>query len=211
VRYDFSDLTATKSYKQLQKVTNSYKERQTVTKSYKKLQKATRRREQQQRQQGRKEQTNNAGSLSKSILTASCPRELSMLVVTEAAILRKGLKWAGFNRQRQGRVKLETNRMRFRAFYGSDPIVYAVLLHDLQTTDLDEARIELDEDGVKPFFLAISWLYSYYTEAQLAGRFGYCERTCRKYLWFFARKIRALKEQKVRLCQRHTSVADPKY
>jgi hypothetical protein len=35
VRYDFSYLTATKSYKQLQKVTNSYKERQTVTNSYK--------------------------------------------------------------------------------------------------------------------------------------------------------------------------------
>ena len=180
-------------------MTNSYKQRQTVTNSDKQYQTET---ERQQGQQGRQEQTNDAASPSEPII-ASCPKELLMLVLSEAAILREGLEYAGFSRRRRRNVDLETNKERFRAFYGSNPVVYAVLLHDLQTTDLDEARIDLDEGGVKPFFLAINWLYSYDTEAQMAGRSGYCERTCRKFAWFFAKKIKALEDEKVRLCQRH--------
>ena len=126
-----------------------------------------------------------------------------MLVLSAVAILRKGLEYAGFSRRRQD-VDLSTNEERFRGFYGCNPIVYAVLLHDLQTTEIDEARIDLDEEGLKPFFVAIHWLYSYPTECQMAGRSGYCEKTCRKIVWFFAKKIKALVEQKVRLCQQHS-------
>jgi hypothetical protein len=97
-------------------------------------------------------------------------------------------------------VDLSTNEERFRGFYGCNPIVYAVLLHDLQTREIDEARIELDEEGVKPFFVAIHWLYLYPTECQMAGRSGYCEKTCRN----FAKKIKALVEQKEQLCQQHS-------
>jgi hypothetical protein len=120
-----------------------------------------------------------------------------MLVVSEATVLRKGLKYAGFGRSRSASVNLTTSKARFRAFYGSNPIVYAAILHDIQTTDNPDAQVELIPDAIKPFFMAIHWLYSYRTEHQLSGMFGYCKTKCREYVWFFAGKIQALKEQKV--------------
>jgi hypothetical protein len=76
-----------------------------------------------------------------------------MLVVSEATVLRKGLKYAGFGRSRSASVNLTTSKARFRAFYGSNPIVYAVILHDIQTTDNPDAQVELSPDAIKPFFI----------------------------------------------------------
>ena len=120
-----------------------------------------------------------------------------MLVVSEARILRKGLKYAGFSRGRHANVSLKTNLERFQSFYGSAPAIYAVILEDLQTTLNPSARIILDKHTLKHFLLALHWLRCYKTEAQLSGMFGFDEKTCRKYVWYYSAKIQALKEDKV--------------
>jgi hypothetical protein len=121
-----------------------------------------------------------------------------MLVVSELKILHKGLQYAGFSNRRQKRVKHETNMERFRSFYGSDPVVYAKILDDLIFTDIPAASIAgNDEVTLKHYLMAIHWLKCYRTETVQSGQFGFCEITCRKYAWYFAERIQALKDQKV--------------
>jgi hypothetical protein len=62
-------------------------------------------------------------------------RNTNMLIATRPdEILQEGLEIGGFNRQQQQRVKRNTNLRQFRAMYGSNPIVYAQIIEDLQTT-----------------------------------------------------------------------------
>jgi hypothetical protein len=140
--------------------------------------------------------THSASLIQLEELCITC--EARMLVVSEATVLRKGLQYVGFSQRRQRSVNRETNLERFRSNYGSNPIVYAVLLHDFHTTENPEAHVNVSRTKLKPFFLAIHWLYCYPTEHRMAGTFGYCAITCRKYAWYFAKKIQALKEEKVR-------------
>jgi hypothetical protein len=126
-----------------------------------------------------------------------------MLIVTEQMMLYKGLKCVGFNQECQACVNCITNLERFCSWYGSNPIVYIRILHDLQTTNVPEARINSNEYCLKHFFMAIHWLKSYRNEDQQSGLFGFCNTTCRKYSWFFAEKIQALAAQKVSRKRQH--------
>jgi hypothetical protein len=120
-----------------------------------------------------------------------------MIVISQAKMLRKGLKYAGFSHRRQANVGLKTNVGRFKSFYGSTPAVYTVILEDLQATENPSAQIILGKHTLKHFLLAMHWLRTYKTEAQLSGLFGFDEKTCRKYVWYYTSKMQALKEEKV--------------
>jgi hypothetical protein len=67
-----------------------------------------------------------------------------MLIATADEILRKGLEMGGFDLRRQQSVKQANDlfETRFRALYGSNPIVYAQIIEDLQTTHIVEARVD---------------------------------------------------------------------
>ena len=68
----------------------------------------------------------------------------TMLIATADEILWKGLEMDGFDLRRQ-QAKCETNETclkRFRALYGSNPIVYAQIIEDLQTTHIVEAHVD---------------------------------------------------------------------
>jgi hypothetical protein len=56
-------------------------------------------------------------------------------------MLEMGLELAGFDANKQGRVKRETNERRFKSHYGSSPLVCAAIWEDLMTTTIPEARI----------------------------------------------------------------------
>jgi hypothetical protein len=83
-----------------------------------------------------------------------------MLVVTPDELFRQGLLLVGFNGARIENVKRATNLGRFCSHYGSNPIVYAEIWQDLQTTDVPDARITTDEKFVSldSFLLAIHFL-----------------------------------------------------
>jgi hypothetical protein len=120
-----------------------------------------------------------------------------MLVITADDMLRRGLELGGFDANRQKRVKRKTNLRRFNALYGSNPVVYAEIFEDLQTTMVFAARVDPEVISVDYFLSGIHFLKNYQTEEVRAGVFKVCEKTCRDWGWFYAMKIQALKEQKI--------------
>ena len=120
-------------------------------------------------------------------------------ILTANEILRKGLELVGFDWHRQRNVSRPTNLQRFRAHYGSNPVVYAQIWEDLQTTAIPEARIDTKIADSDNFLMAIRFLKGYPTESEQAGIFKLCEKVVRKWTWYYACKVQALKGQKVSL------------
>ena len=120
-----------------------------------------------------------------------------MPVVTADEMLQKGLQLGGYDLFRQEKVQRSKNLAHFRALYGSNPVVYAQILEDLQTTQIEEARVDAEMVCVDSFLMAMHFLMHYPTEDQLSGLFKICERTAQKWSWFYAKKVQALKEEKV--------------
>jgi hypothetical protein len=126
-----------------------------------------------------------------------------VVILTADEILSKGLLMVGFDVSRQQRVKRSTNLERFRSHFGSNPVVYAQIWEDLQTTDLPEARIT-DDATVDLFLTGIHFLKIYPTENERSGLFKLCTTTARKWGWYFSLKVQALKGKKVSLL--HTTL-----
>jgi hypothetical protein len=83
-----------------------------------------------------------------------------MVVLTTDEVLQKGLSMVGFDRDRQKNVSRETNLQRFRAHYGSNPIVYAQIWEDLSLlTETDAWKMDPDS-----FLMACHFLTRYPTE-----------------------------------------------
>jgi hypothetical protein len=120
-----------------------------------------------------------------------------MLILTADEFLLKGLELGGFDIRRQGRVSQKTNLERFKGLYGSNPIVYAQMWEDLQTTDIAESRLKANELCVTRFLCSINFLKCYQSESERAGKFKICEKTARKWTWIYLKKIQGLKKAKV--------------
>ena len=119
-----------------------------------------------------------------------------MTIYLPDEMMMMSLEMAGFDHRRQERVQRATNVRRFKSFYGSSPLVCAAIWEDLVTATIPEAQI-LPSTSVSKFFLALYFLKEYPTEEKLAGAFKTCEKTARKWAWYFAQKVQALKEKKV--------------
>ena len=68
------------------------------------------------------------------------------------------------------------------------------------TSDVQDARIDTcNANGVcfAHFLMALYFLKIYPTLVQITGPFDYSEKTCSKWVWFFVKKIVALKDIKV--------------
>lgn len=126
------------------------------------------------------------------------------LMLTPGVILSTGLELLGFTKARQKKVRRAKNLSRFHSHYSSDPVVYADLIHKLQTTTNPAARIDLStldkEKFIHYFFMAIHLLACYPTENEAEATFsksiGVCDRTWRHWCWdFFLPKIAALKPE----------------
>ena len=120
-------------------------------------------------------------------------------VLTADEILRKGLVLVGYDYRRQDKVSTVTNLGRFRAQYGSNPVVYAQIWEDLQITATPEARIDNKMADADTYLMCIHFLKCYPTEIEQGGIFTGCEKSMRKWTWYYVRKIQALKHQKVSL------------
>ena len=65
----------------------------------------------------------------------------SELVFTAEETRMRGLELVGFDKRRQNKCNLALNNRRFRAHFGSHPMVYAELWYDLQSTNVEDAKI----------------------------------------------------------------------
>jgi len=120
-----------------------------------------------------------------------------VFVHTADQILRKGLHLAGYDDYMQGNVKREANIDRFKAAFGSVPLVYAEIFSDLQSTAVAAARIAGKEVDIECFLMGIHFLMLCPTDANKSGAFKCCVPTARKWCWLHSKKIQALKEDKV--------------
>lgn len=120
-----------------------------------------------------------------------------IVIQTPDEILVRGLELVGIDRDRQKRFKQSIKLEHFRSHFGSDPVVYADIWEDLQTTNLPAAIMILKHSDVDSFLMTLHFLKRYPTEIELATRFNMNERTVREIIWKFARKLQALKTQKV--------------
>jgi hypothetical protein len=120
-----------------------------------------------------------------------------VVILTADGMMRIGLEMCGFDGRRQNKACRALNLRRFKAHFGSNPIVYAQIWEDLQTTMIPKARID-GKVCVESFLMAILFLKIYPTEEVLSGFFKICERSVRKWVWYYVSKIQALKRAKVR-------------
>ena len=112
-----------------------------------------------------------------------------MLVVTADEILWKGLEMGGFDYRHQQKVRWETCLRCIRALYGSNPIIYAEIIEDLQMAQIAEAQVYLKTISVYSLLIAMHFLKGYPTEEVRAGQFKVCKKTAWKWGWFYSKKI----------------------
>jgi hypothetical protein len=81
--------------------------------------------------------------------------------------------------------------------YGVNTVVTAQLCEDLQTTEVEDARIEPGEMNVTKLHWTLHFLYRYPTEVERQNQWNQCANTIRDSCWFYTAKIRALKATKI--------------
>jgi hypothetical protein len=119
-----------------------------------------------------------------------------LIALSPAEFQQLGLELVGFNEEWQDKTCQATNLRRFRAIFGPSPETCSQMFEDLQTTNIEEARV------VKPnpayFMMSLNWLRTYKTEEEMAGQWGLIEQTVRDKVWKYTFAMAALKEAKVR-------------
>jgi hypothetical protein len=105
-------------------------------------------------------------------------------------ILQIGLVLAGYNPKQRNR-QYDQLITWFKANYGAHPLVVSILWEQLLSID--------DEQNIKYFFLCLSWLKNYDTEAILAGRWQLEDDTVRLWTGHYAECLQILGEKKIKL------------
>ena len=93
-------------------------------------------------------------------------------------------------------LRSNRNLERFLAIFGTPPEAMVSLWSDLQTTHIVAARV--DHIDFKYFMMTFNWLKSYKLLPEMVASFQVCEDTVRTWVWFYVKKIQALKEVKIR-------------
>jgi hypothetical protein len=121
----------------------------------------------------------------------------AVVILTADEMLAKGLELHGFDRT--SKVSCSLKKSRFKSLYGSEPVVYAQMWEDLQTTAVQEARVDARTTTIDHFLMSLHFLKCYPRESKLAADFKISEKTVRKWIRHFTKKIQALKQEKVRV------------
>lgn len=106
-----------------------------------------------------------------------------------------GLTLLGTSKQRLRNTKYSKNVERFRANFGVGPAACSAVFRDLQTTSIQDARIDLPNRIF--FLLAVHWLCAYPKEAEASVRFNKDEKTLREHIKEYVNAIAALKDEKI--------------
>jgi len=123
---------------------------------------------------------------------------IMVVLLADNLVMARGLELAGFDAQRRNKSCQLSNIKRFATWYGSRPNVVAKMWEALQTTPVAAARIDHRRHDLDDFLMALHFLKAYPVERVLSGIFKICEKSARKWCWFFCSKLAALKGEKVR-------------
>jgi hypothetical protein len=117
------------------------------------------------------------------------------VIHTSLQVITVGLGLAGFDISRSRDPESALNQRRFRSFYGSSHGAIADLWEDLMITPIDQARIDLDDDCLETFFVAMFFLRNYTSEHIMSGLYKHSETAVRGYWRYYCAKVQALKDQ----------------
>ena len=123
---------------------------------------------------------------------------LAMIVLSADQMLDRGLLEAGHDSAPRRTLGQQERLRRFKAHYGKSPNVMALIWKDLQTTTIDQAKIDnADENELRKFLWTFNWFKEYSTESVLTGRTRWGDKTIQNNLKEITAKIRALKADKI--------------
>ena len=118
-----------------------------------------------------------------------------IIILTDVDILQAGLRYAGFDTRRQGKVNLNRNMARYKQFYGVDPSTAAPLFRDLR----NKFPSFMYKDGL----MAINWLFLNDKQSVLSGRWGCCKEYIGPTVKTYAKMIQSLKKKKIKFVFTH--------
>ena len=119
-------------------------------------------------------------------------------IVTSEFVLSQGLTLYGISMEKRSKWRSKRLHKEFRKKYGATPYQVATIYEDLMTTDIADARINPREFTLRHFLMTFDFIKNYHEEDKLMARWGIsCDKTLRKWLWEFMKKISSLKDSKV--------------
>ena len=121
----------------------------------------------------------------------------SIKIYAPDKILSIGLQLVNFTSKKVDRNKRSANESRFKGHFGSSPYVLAAIIHDLQTTNIQIAKVRSQDFQINQFLMAMNHLKAYPKEYEREATFNISNKTGRNHVWFYIIKVQALKEQKI--------------
>ena len=123
-------------------------------------------------------------------------------LLSPVEVMKMGLVYVGIGQEQQAKMSVQDNVDDFKAHFGSTPLVIADIWHDLCHTTIEEAQLEereKSEKGFKRYMIGHFFLWAHPKNIKLMkSRFDICERYLQgKELWYWPKKIRALKKKKI--------------
>jgi len=119
-------------------------------------------------------------------------------ILTPHEILVAGLKALKYSKRRINRCKDSTNQGRLRNAHGLNSVALAQLWEDLQTTSIEEARLDPNQRDLLMFFISLNFLKKYRTEKDQDEHWQISDRKTRDNNWHYVKKIAALRSWKIK-------------
>jgi len=119
--------------------------------------------------------------------------------ITPDEMLERGLVMCQVDVEKQAKSSRKSNVESFRAEFGPDPKVLVKIWHDLQTTNVEAARIDVTKRGVtvENYLIAFNFLKRYPKSKVQGNRFNCAKNTILKWRWYFVDRIKALVNEKI--------------
>lgn len=120
-----------------------------------------------------------------------------MVILTPEQVLERGLKKLHVTEHQMAPRLPKTNEEDFAACYGPSPLVVSELWRMLQTSTEPAIVLDPKKHFFNDFLIALHWMKLYPTERSRKVTLSVCRVTGRKWSWFYARRIAALKDDSI--------------
>ena len=103
--------------------------------------------------------------------------------VTVEQMRREGLLFAKYRKKQIRKAKPSVRVKWFKRAFGITHLTAAHVYRDLQTTDLEDAKIKGGPKQLENFLMALFFLKKYPYNGDMEREFGYTEETCSNKVW----------------------------
>jgi hypothetical protein len=121
------------------------------------------------------------------------------VAVTEYKFLQYGLELIGYDDQQLRRMSEHVKLDNFRLHIGSLPYVIEKIWSDLLNTSNPAAQLDEESKDPVKFLMAHYFLKVYPRERAMPPLFHLCRNTIRTWVWYYVRKMQALKDAKIQI------------